>query len=301
MNCLDYLYKQQKRLTHLHINTVPLPWFERLTFRDITIGFHTVHDKTRRLRDLLEQLSSHAALTLAFWDGWTSDVHQYWLRWAAFTMRKVALRQFTVYGSMPDSFWMGVSERLDLSHLTSLTLIKCGFELLEILHSTVQSLVNLHICLGSSLGESRLLILEEMFNTNVELRHVYLDIHDSEFEYDPRDNLYNIIRTSNSSVPPPLKERAYLWPLRHRLKSLSLNDGDFIEHFADEDVRAGYGPRWNASALEELNEICRHFRTLQQLGWNMCEPHLPSEELDLLVRRKLEQQSVQFQLLYLLK
>ncbi|KAF2632194.1 hypothetical protein BU25DRAFT_406727 [Macroventuria anomochaeta] len=103
-----------------------------------------------------------------------------------------------------------------------------------------------------------------IFNKNVKLRHVHLDIHDTEFQYDPRTNASSVVRISNSSVPPPLEERAYLWPLQYKIKSLSLNDGDFVEGVADEDMRAGYGPSWNTSALQEFHEICCHFKKLQQ-------------------------------------
>lgn len=264
------------------------------SFQDITIGFHNAYDKTQRLNDLLDRLSSSRALTLAFWGGWTSEVHQHWLNWTDKTTHKITPQELTALGSMPDKFWQAVSGKLDLSHLTSLTLIKCDFDVLGALRKSIHSLVKLNVCCGTSLGDVRLYMLQDIFETNTELEHVHLDIHDTQLESAPRNSLYNDLLLSHHKIPFSLKERAYFWPLRHRLKSLSLNDAEFLEHCADEDVRAGYGTRLNTFVLRELNDICIHFPRLQQLEWNVFEPRTHFDMLNLLVSEDSDEQPLYF-------
>lgn len=260
-----------------------MAWAMPFSFQDITIGFHTVYDKTQSLDALLNRLSSSPALTLAFWGGWTSEVHQHWLHWTDQTTSKVVPQQMTVLGSMPDTFWQAVSGKLDLSCLTSLTVVKCDFDVLEALRKSIHSLVRLNVCCGISLGDARLYVLHDIFETNKELEHVHLDVNDTQLEFAPRNSLYNKLLRSHHNIPSSLKERAYLWPLRHRIKSLPLNDAEFLEHCADEDVRAGYGTRLNTFVLRELNDICIHFPRLQQLGWNVFGPRTHFDMLNLLV------------------
>jgi hypothetical protein len=279
--CRLLLHYCQKSILNLHVSSYYHGWRGSGLTQNITSGYDlTSRDETRALSSFLQKNPVLKSLALVFRPDWPPSVHDYWFpEGVKRPTHEATLQMFKMYGRIPSTFISSVLVALDLSLLTNLTLLRSDFLLIEALETVVRRLTNLHIDIGVTLRRRHYKVLQRLLWFIQDLRHVYLNIPGSSMfgTYPP-----TVVNPQESGLLLTLTNRFYLWPLRDKIRSLSVNDANILN---EENVlpRHGYASSYTRSRLSEFRDLCSNFVHLQQLGWHMFGPCTELEALNLLV------------------
>lgn len=138
-------------------------------------------------------------------------------------------------------------------------------DLFAAIYKTLRSLVRLHLHDGTTWCFPELERLKVVIHNNTALQHMHFTGCLPSY-------------ADGVELHPALE---YLWSLRYRAISLSVNNIDFMDRLAR--FLGRHGPENFNVGLAQVSRICHHFRNLQQLGWNMPIPRTEWEATSLVV------------------
>ncbi|KAF2131757.1 hypothetical protein P153DRAFT_395065 [Dothidotthia symphoricarpi CBS 119687] len=257
--CLDLINERQQSIQNMHVTKCDPRQLIAPSRHCITAGFHDDELKTRGYLQLAQALPPLDFLHLIFWSGWSSAVWEYWDDPHPHSLigdRKILARQLTLTGYMPPSFTSKIGLHFDWSIVTSLTLLQSYVwppdQLAQI--TELQHLTHFHLNTSAALQLDSAESLYQLFERNKSLQSVHLGLSQLatlSLSWFPE---------KKDRIPGRVLHKAYLWPLRHSLKSLSLHDPMLYRDYRDMHSSPGifsYG---------RFKSICGNFPHLQQLA-----------------------------------
>lgn len=165
-------------------------------------------------------------------------------------------KKLILTGYMPETFTGKTLSIVDWSMVTSLTLLKCdGWPLDHLANITeLQNLRYFHLNSSANMSSEGIVNLHQLFANNTSLQSVHLGLRDL------ATALAGSRPRSEDRVPGRILDKAYLWPLRHGLKALSLHDSALYHNYDDVHTAPGI------FSHHGFDFMCRSFPLLQQLG-----------------------------------
>jgi hypothetical protein len=215
--------------------------------RRVTASFPGGFEQTYGFAQFSEALPELESLSILFPAGWTTDVHRYWRdgsHTSSSNPRRIVTRKLSIEGCMPDSFGAALPYLFDLSRVTKLSLFDCKGEILRHLSGSIElvNLVDFELrtleCFDNETSEDA----RVLFTKNQNLQHLCLHLSDL--------NAVALIPEKSPNCTP------YLWPLRSKLRILSLFDLSCV----------GENGEFSYPGRTELKIICNQFSALEQLG-----------------------------------